>query len=329
MVMTLTNILLAAVLVAILILIFLLVRLTDTMSRNVGETAKLQEERLDRLSVNLDQKLAGSINTVSTRLEEVHQGLGNMQSLAVGVGDLKKVLTNVKNRGIWGEMQLGNLLKDMLSPEQYGENIAVRPRGSERVEYAIKLPGANEGEQVWLPIDAKFPQEDYQRLLVAREKADEDEAAMALKQLEIRFKGEAKDIRDKYICPPYSTDFAIMYLPLEGLFAEAVNIPGLLEELQRKYRVTVAGPTTLAALINSLQMGFKTLAIAQQTSEAWKVFTQLENDFVNLESNLDRTQKKLQELQNAVEQTTERARVLRKRMAKAQEITKPLDREEE
>ncbi len=324
-----TNILLAAVLIAVLILIFLLVHMSDNMNRNVGDTAKLQEERLDRLNANLDQKLSGSLNAVNARLEEVHQGLGNMQSLAGGVGDLKKVLTNVKNRGIWGEMQLGNLLKDMLSPEQYGENVTIKPRGGERVEYAIKLPGANAGEQVWLPIDAKFPQEDYQRLLVAREKASEDDAAVALKELEIRFKGEAKDIRDKYICPPYSTDFALMYLPLEGLFAEAVNIPGLMEELQRKYRVTVAGPTTLAALINSLQMGFKTLAIAQLTSEAWKVFTQLETDFVALENNLDRTQKKIEELHNAVEQTAERARMLRKRMTKAQEITKPLDRDEE
>ena len=324
-----TNILLAAVLIAVLILIFLLVHMSDNMNRNVGDTAKLQEERLDRLNANLDQKLSGSLNAVNARLEEVHQGLGNMQSLAGGVGDLKKVLTNVKNRGIWGEMQLGNLLKDMLSPEQYGENVTIKPRGGERVEYAIKLPGATAGEQVWLPIDAKFPQEDYQRLLVAREKASEDDAAVALKELEIRFKGEAKDIRDKYICPPYSTDFALMYLPLEGLFAEAVNIPGLMEELQRKYRVTVAGPTTLAALINRLQMGLKTLAIAQQTSEAWKVFTQLETDFVALENNLDRTQKKIEELHNAVEQTAERARMLRKRMTKAQEITKPLDRDEE
>lgn len=326
--MTLTNILLAAVFVAVLILIFLLVRMTENMSRNVGETAKLQEERLDRLNSNLDQKLAGSLNAVNARLEEVYQGLGSMQNLAGGVGDLKKVLTNVKNRGIWGEMQLGNLLKDMLSPEQYGENVTIKPRGGERVEYAIKLPGANAGEQVWLPIDAKFPQEDYQRLLVAREKASEDDAAVALKDLEIRFKGEAKDIRDKYICPPHSTDFALMYLPLEGLFAEAVNIPGLMEELQRKYRVTVAGPTTLAALINSLQMGFKTLAIAQQTSEAWKVFTQLETDFVALEGNLDKTQKKLEELNNVLNQTAERARILRKRMSKAQEITKTLDRDE-
>ena len=326
--MTLTNILLAAVFVAVLILIFLLVRMTENMSRNVGETAKLQEERLDRLNSNLDQKLAGSINAIHARLEEVSPGLGSMHNLAGGVGDLKKVLTNVKNRGIWGEMQLGNLLKDMLSPEQYGENVTIKPRGGERVEYAIKLPGANAGEQVWLPIDAKFPQEDYQRLLVAREKASEDDAAVALKDLEIRFKSEAKDIRDKYICPPHSTDFALMYLPLEGLFAEAVNIPGLMEELQRKYRVTVAGPTTLAALINSLQMGFKTLAIAQQTSEAWKVFTQLETDFVALEGNLDKTQKKLEELNNVLNQTAERARILRKRMSKAQEITKTLDRDE-
>lgn len=208
----------------------------------------------------MERRLGESFSLVSRRLEEVHRGLGEMQSLAGGIGDLKRILSNVKNRGIWGEMQLKILLQDMLAPEQYAENVAVKPGASERVEFALKLPGKSE-QTVWLPVDAKFPQEDYQRLLAARENADTAAAEAALKQLEKRFKSEAADINSKYICPPYSTDFAVMYLPTEGLFAEAVNITGLLEELQRKYRVCVAGPTTLAALLNSLQVGFRTLAI--------------------------------------------------------------------
>jgi len=190
-------------------------------------------------------------------------------------------------------MQLGNLLKEMLAPNQYEENVAIKPRGSERVEFALKLPGKVEGKPVWLPIDAKFPQEDFQRLIEAREEANLEAATAALRQLELRFKSEAKDIRDKYICPPNSTDFAVMYLPVEGLFAEAVSIPGLLDELQRKYRVTVAGPTTLAALLNSLQMGFKTLAIERQTGEVWKMVATLKNDFATFADNLEKTQKKL------------------------------------
>lgn len=322
------NYLLGAVLAALLVLIILLFRLTDSLQQRAHENAKLQEERLDRLNANLDQRLSGSLQAVNVRLEEVHRGLGSMESLAGGVGDLKKVLTNVKNRGIWGEMQLGNLLKDMLGAEQYGENVAVKPRSLERVEYAIKLPGTDKDLTVWLPIDAKFPQEDYQRLLVARECGDEEAAAVALKQLEIRFKGEAKDIRDKYICPPYSTDFALMYLPLEGLFAEAINIPGLLEELQRKYRVTVAGPTTLGALINSLNMGFKTLAIQQQTSEVWKLFTQLKNDFSSYEEALNKTAKKMEEAQRTLESAAERGRILNKKLLKAEEMSQKLELKE-
>lgn len=314
------NYLLAGIVVLLIILVILLLRLTDSLQARVHENAKLQEERLDRLNLNLDQKLSGSLGAVNARLEEVHRGLGSMESLAGGVGDLKKVLTNVKNRGIWGEMQLGNLLQDMLSPEQYSENVAVRPRSSERVEFAIKLPGNTGDAVVWLPIDAKFPQEDYQRLLVARERGEEEEAALALRQLEIRLKGEARDIRDKYICPPASTDFALMYLPLEGLFAEAVNIPGLLAELQTKYRVTVAGPTTLGALINSLNMGFKTLAIQKQTSELGKLFVQLKNDFATYEEALEKTSKKLEETQRALDNAADRARILNKKLVKAQEL---------
>ncbi|MDD4722449.1 MAG: DNA recombination protein RmuC, partial [Acidaminococcaceae bacterium] len=196
----------------------------------------------------------------------------------------------------------------------------IKPRGSERVEFALKLPGKVEGQPVWLPVDAKFPQEDFQRLIEAREEANVEAATTALRQLELRFKSEAKDIRDKYICPPYSTDFAVMYLPVEGLFAEAVSIPGLLDELQRKYRVTVAGPTTLAALLNSLQMGFKTLAIERQTGEVWKMVATLKNDFSTFADNLEKTQKKLQEAQNQLDTTADRTRIITKRLNKASEL---------
>lgn len=313
------NYLLGAVLLALLILIFLLVRLSDQLQGQAGTTARRQEEKLDRLNANLDQKLAASFTVVSRQLQEVHTGLGNMQSLAGGVDDLKKILSNVKNRGIWGEMQLGNLLADMLAPGQYAQNVAIKPRSLERVEFALRLPGAEEGE-ILLPIDAKFPQEDYQRLVAAREQGDEEGASLAVRQLEIRLKAEAKDIRDKYICPPHSTDFAILYLPLEGLFAEAVSMPGLLEELQHKFRVTVAGPTTLAALLNSLQLGFKTLAIQQQTSQLWKVVSQLQTDFASYEDNLTKTAKKLAEAQSSLAAATDRGRILAKRLAKTNEL---------
>lgn len=219
------TILLGAVLCALLVLIVLLVQLQRSLT--AGEEIRNQQarEEADRLRDSLDQKVTLSMSVVSDRLAMVNRGLGSMQSLAQGVGDLKKVLTNVKNRGIWGEMQLGNLLGDMLAPEQYGTNVAIRPRSQERVEFAIRLPGRTGENPVWLPIDAKFPLEDYQRLVQAREEGDADAETLALKQLEIRLKSEAKDIRDKYIAPPYSTDFGLLYLPLEGLFAEAVSRP--------------------------------------------------------------------------------------------------------
>ena len=272
------TILLGAVLCALLVLIVLLVQLQRSLT--AGEEIRNQQarEEADRLRDSLDQKVTLSMSVVSDRLAMVNRGLGSMQSLAQGVGDLKKVLTNVKNRGIWGEMQLGNLLGDMLAPEQYGTNVAIRPRSQERVEFAIRLPGRTGENPVWLPIDAKFPLEDYQRLVQAREEGDVDAETLALKQLEIRLKSEAKDIRDKYIAPPYSTDFGLLYLPLEGLFAEAVSRPGLISELQRKYRVTLVGPTTLAAVVNSLQMGFRTLVVQKQTSQIWRLVAKINTD---------------------------------------------------
>ena len=226
-------------------------------------------------------------------MEQVHRGLGEMQTLAGGVGDLKRILSNVKNRGIWGEMQLGVLLRDLLAPEQFAENVAVKQGSAERVEFALKLPGSKD-ETVWLPIDAKFPQEDFQRLLEAREQADTAAADIALKQLERRLKSEARDIQNKYLCPPQTTDFAIMYLPIEGLFAEAVNLPGLLDELQRTYRVCVAGPTTLAALLNSLQMSFRSMAIRKSSDNVWRVLGEVRTEFDKFTDALEKTQQRIE-----------------------------------
>ena len=287
------TVLLGAVLCALIFLIIMLYQLQKAL----GEREELQNQQAredaDRLRDSLDQKVTLSMSVVSDRLAMVNRSLGSMQSLAQGVGDLKKVLTNVKNRGIWGEMQLGNLLGDMMAPEQYGTNVAIRPRSQERVEFAIRLPGRTGDAPVWLPIDAKFPLEDYQRLVQARDDGDRDAETLALKQLEIRLKSEAKDIRDKYIAPPYSTDFGLLYLPLEGLFTEAVSRPGLMSELQRKYRVTLVGPTTLAAVVNSLQMGFRTLVVQKQTSQVWRLVAQINTDLGAFETAVERAEKKL------------------------------------
>lgn len=285
-------------------------KLTESTAANLEQIRQTVDEKLQS---TLERRLGESFQQVSLRLEQVHRGLGEMQTLAGGVGDLKRILSNVKNRGIWGEMQLGVLLRDLLAPEQFAENVAVKQGSAERVEFALKLPGSKDGT-VWLPIDAKFPQEDFQRLLEAREQADTAAADIALKQLERRLKSEARDIQNKYLCPPQTTDFAIMYLPIEGLFAEAVNLPGLLDELQRTYRVCVAGPTTLAALLNSLQMGFKTLAIEKRTGEVWRTIAAVKQDFVTFSLLLDKTKKKLQEASGHIDAAARRSRVINKRL---------------
>ena len=285
-------------------------KLTESTAANLEQIRLTVDEKLQS---TLERRLGESFQQVSLRLEQVHRGLGEMQTLAGGVGDLKRILSNVKNRGIWGEMQLGVLLRDLLAPEQFAENVAVKQGSAERVEFALKLPGSKD-ETVWLPIDAKFPQEDFQRLLEAREQADTAAADIALKQLERRLKSEARDIQNKYLCPPQTTDFAIMYLPIEGLFAEAVNLPGLLDELQRTYRVCVAGPTTLAALLNSLHMGFKTLAIEKRTGEVWRTIAAVKQDFVTFSLLLDKTKKKLQEASGHIDAAARRSRVINKRL---------------
>ena len=319
------TILLGAVLGVLVLVLLLLWKLYGALAAREEVLRQQAREDADLLRDSLDQKVTLSMGVVSDRLGQVSRGLGSMQSLAQGVGDLKKVLTNVKNRGIWGEMQLGNLLADMLAPDQYGTNVAVRPRSQERVEFAIRLPGRTGEGPVWLPIDAKFPLEDYQRLVEAREAGDGDGETLALKQLELRLKSEARDIRDKYIAPPYSTDFGLLYLPLEGLFAEAVSLPGLVGELQRKYRVTLAGPTTLAALINSLQMGFRTLAVQKQTSQVWRLVAQINNDLGTFQLAVEKAEKKLEEAQNALETVGNRTRILKKHLEQAEKFTQALD----
>lgn len=302
-------------------------RLAEQMDKRFAQISDNTEKNLEQIRIIVDEKLhttlerrlGESFTIVSRRLEEVHRGLGEMQSLAGGVDDLKRILSNVKNRGIWGEMQLKNLLDDVLTLEQYSENVAVNPNSAERVEFALKLPGKNQ-DVVWLPIDAKFPVEDFQRLQDARESGDAKATEAALKQLEKRFKTEAVAISSKYIVPPYSTDFAVMYLPTESLFAEALKLPGLLEELQRKHRVCVAGPTTLAALLNSLQVGFKTLAIERRTGEVWKIIAAVKQDFIEFAVLLDKTRKKLQEASGHIEAAERRRRVINKRLDAAESL---------
>src|SRR5437763_10005467 len=237
--------------------------------------AKLEEMRRtvdEKLQTTLEARLGESFKQVAERLEQVHKGLGQMQTLAQGVGDLQRVLTNVKTRGMFGEVQLENLLEQVLTTEQYGRQVETKPRSNQRVDFAIRFPGRSaDGQPVWLPIDAKFPREDYERLLDAHDRADHAGIDSAGRALEVRIREEAKSICESYLSPPYTTDFAILFLPIESLYAEVLRRPGLMDKIQRDYRVTLAGPTTLLAMLNSLHMGFRTLALEQQASEVWKV----------------------------------------------------------
>lgn len=301
-----------------------------------GRLRQLQEDntcKLDQMRQTVDEKLSGtlerrlgeSFKLVCDRLEQVHKGLGEMQTLANGVGDLKRVLTNVKTRGTWGEIQLGAILEQIMTPDQYALNVMTREGSGELVEFAIKLPGRNEHKEdvVWLPIDAKFPQEDYQRLLDAQERADAGQAEVAIRQLEIRIKGCAKDICAKYLNPPKTTDFGIMYLPTEGLYAEVVRRVGLIDIIQRECRVIVAGPTTLAALLNSLQMGFRTLAIEQRSSEVWKLLGAVKNEFGKFTEILDGVHRKLQTASNTIEDATRKTRTIERKLRSVQEMPAP------
>lgn len=298
-------------------------RLTETVGESLARiqqdnAAKLEQMRQtvdEKLQTTLEARLGQSFQLISERLERVHQGLGEMQTLASGVGDLKKVLTNVKTRGTWGEIQLGNLLEQMLAPEQFIANAAPREGSGERVEYVIRLPGAGDGKsEVWLPIDAKFPREDYERLLDAVERADPEAVEVSIKALELQIRKFAKDIRDKYINPPRTTDFALLFLPTEGLYAEVLRRPGLVDQLQREYRVNLCGPTTLGALLNSLQMGFRTLAIQKRSSEVWEVLAAVKTEFGRFGEVLDRVHKKLGEATTTIEQVAVRKRAIDRKL---------------
>ncbi|MBC2725522.1 DNA recombination protein RmuC [Desulfosporosinus sp.] len=275
----------------------------------------------EKLSSTLEQRLGESFKIVSERLEAVHKGLGEMQTLASGVGDLKKVLTNVKTRGIWGEIQLGNLLEQILTPEQYSTNVVTKAGSNDRVEYAIKLP-ARDGQDtvIWLPIDAKFPIEDYERLIAAQDQANSTLVEELGKSLENRIKLEGKTIRDKYLDPPNTTDFGILFLPVEGLYAEVLRRPGLCERLQREYKVIITGPTTLAALLNSLQMGFKTLAIEKRSSEVWNLLGAVKTEFGKFVEVLEKTQKKLQEASNTIDTATKKSRTIARKLRDVQTL---------
>jgi DNA recombination protein RmuC len=288
-------------------------------------TAKLEQIRRtvdEQLQTALEKRLGDSFRIVSDRLEQVHRGLGEMQTLASGVGDLKKLLTNVRTRGTWGEAQLGMLLEQMLTAEQYALNVACTGT-AERVEFAIKLPGPDRDGHIWLPIDAKFPREDYERLLDAVERADAAAVEASSRDLELRIRQCARDIAQKYIAPPATTEFAILYLPTEGLYAEVLRRPGLIEGLQREHHVTIAGPMTLAAILNSLQMGFRTLAIQKRSSEVWEVLGQVKTEFEKYADLLVKVQKKLQEASNTVDLGLTRTRVLHRKLKGVQELPGP------
>ncbi|GFZ91601.1 DNA recombination protein RmuC [Dyella caseinilytica] len=279
--------------------------------------AKLEQMRAtvdEKLQSTLETRLGHSFKLVSERLEAVQRGLGEMQSLASGVGDLKRVLSNVKTRGILGEMQLAALLEQMLTPEQYASNVATVPGSDDRVEFAVRLPGSDRDHHVWLPIDAKFPSEDYERLLDAQQQADMEAVERAALSLERHIRDEAKTIRAKYIAPPATTDFAILFLPTEGLYAEIIRRPGLFESLQREQRVIIAGPTTLSALLNSLQMGFRTLAIQQRSSEVWQLLGAVKNEFGKFGDVLRMVRKKLDEAGKHIDATTVRTRAIERKL---------------
>ncbi len=293
-----------------------------TLEAKLGAIQQDNAAKLEQMRATVDEKLQNTLETrlghsfrlVSERLEAVQRGLGEMQNLATGVGDLKRVLTNVKTRGILGEVQLGSLLEQMLTAEQYESNAITVPGSSERVEFAIRMPGQGEGEHILLPIDAKFPMEDYQRLLEAQEIADIEAAAIAGRALEVRVREEAKRIKGKYVAPPHTTDFAVLFLPTEGLFAEVIRRPGLFELLQREHRVTVAGPTTLSALLNSLQMGFRTLAIAKRSSEVWALLGAVKNEFGKFGVVLEKTRKQLDTVRNSIDSAGQRTRAIERKL---------------
>jgi DNA recombination protein RmuC len=300
-------------------------RLAAIQADNAVKLDQMRATVDEKLSATLEQRLGASFKQVAERLEQVHKGLGEMQGLARDVGSLQRVLSNVKTRGSFGEVQLAALLADVFTPEQYGRNVATVPGSSERVEFAIRLPGRADGNApVWLPIDAKFPREDYERLLDAQERADKDAADAAGRAIEQRLKLEARTIRDKYVAAPHTTDFAILFVPTEGLYAEALRRPGLFDALQREHKVMLAGPTTLLAMLNSLQTGFRTLALERRSAEVWQVLGAVKTEFAKFGDVLAKTKKKLEEVHSTIDAAEVRSRAM-SRQLKGVEALPPRD----
>jgi DNA recombination protein RmuC len=304
-------------------------QLTHLQQQNNAKLDEMRRTVDEKLQTTLETRLGESFRQVADRLEQVHKGLGEMQTLAQGVGDLQRVLTNVKTRGMFGEVQLEALLEQVLTPEQYAKQVETRPRSNQRVDFAIRFPGrTSDGVPVWLPIDAKFPREDYERLLDAQDRADPAAADIAARALEARIRTEAKSICESYLCPPHTTDFAVLFLPIESLYAEVLRRPGLMDTLQRDYRVTIAGPTTLLAMLNSLHMGFRTLALEQRASEVWKVLGAVKTEFDRygkwVEQIRDQVDRAAKTLENAQTRTNQMRRALKSVEALPEDQTQSL-----
>lgn len=317
--------LVAILLAAVLVLLYRLAgrldaRVATGVRAAVGEDLRAGREEASRAALATREEISRSLEMVSERLEAVHRELGEMQSLADGVDDLRRVLTNVKARGTWAEVQLGLILEEFLAPTQYGTNVATRPGSNDRVEFAVRLPGRSADRPVWLPIDSKFPREDYIRLQEAVEAGDAEAAAQASDALARTLRNEAKKIREKYVDPPNTTDFAVLYLATEGLYAEVTRRPDLVAELQERQRIMVAGPTTLAALLSSLQMGFRTLAIEQRATEVWRILGAVKTEFGKFGGVLERLKKQLEGASRTVERAETRTRVMERRLESVERL---------
>jgi len=296
-------------------------RLQSIQQDNEKKLEQMRATVDEKLHATLEQRLGESFKQVADRLEQVHKGLGEMQNLAKDVGSLNRVLTNVKTRGIFGEVQLAGLLEQVFTPEQYGTNVETVPGSGARVEFAIRLPGRrDDGAPLWLPIDAKFPREDYERLIEAQDRADAPAAEAAARAIEMRLRLEARTIREKYIASPHTTEFAILFVPTEGLYAEALRRPGLVEALQREHRVTLAGPTTLLATLTSLQMGFRTLALEKRSAEVWEVLGAVKTEFAKFGDVLAKTKKKLDEAASTIEQAQTRTNMMTRKLASVEAL---------
>ncbi|ADL08677.1 protein of unknown function DUF195 [Thermosediminibacter oceani DSM 16646] len=306
-------------------------RMRDTIETKLKEIQNENSSKLEQMRQTVDEKLQSTLNArisesfklVSERLEQVHNGLGEVQTLVNDVGDLKKVLSNIKTRGILGEVQLEAIMEDILTPGQYEKNVRVKPGCGETVEFAVKIPVENggAGNYMWLPIDTKFPMEDFERLIDAEERCDTAECERLRKELEHRLKQSAKDIKDKYICPPHTTDFAIMFLPAESLFAEALRKPGFIETLQREYKVLITGPTTLSAVLSSLRQGFKIFAIEKKAEEVWRLLGAVKTEIGKFGDLLEKVNKKLQEAQNVIEDASRKTRTIDRKLRDVEEIS--------